>query len=133
MGKRGQSYSYVQDNNNPASQKLNNALTYRPQIANSNRIQSGAPDNGNYSQKKMNGNQVGLRVSGGNFIDYSKQSKTYRGPQSATTAINSVGTKAGSSFLQSRKMNDMDQISPELAAQIVKNYILPMFESDEKK
>jgi hypothetical protein len=30
-------------------------------------------------------------------------------------------------------MNDMDQISPELAAQIVKNYILPMFESDEKK
>jgi hypothetical protein len=27
----------------------------------------------------------------------------------------------------------MDDISPELAAQIVKNYILPMFESDEKK
>lgn len=27
----------------------------------------------------------------------------------------------------------MDQISPELAALIVKNYILPMFESDGKK
>ena len=27
----------------------------------------------------------------------------------------------------------IDDISPELAAQIVKNYILPMFESDEKK
>lgn len=27
----------------------------------------------------------------------------------------------------------MDDISPELAAQIVKNYILPMFESDNKK
>ena len=27
----------------------------------------------------------------------------------------------------------MDQISPELAAMIVKQYILPMFESDEKK
>jgi hypothetical protein len=27
----------------------------------------------------------------------------------------------------------MDQISPELAAQIVKSYILPMFESDGRK
>ena len=26
-----------------------------------------------------------------------------------------------------------NEISPELAAQIVKNYILPMFESDEKR
>lgn len=27
----------------------------------------------------------------------------------------------------------IDDISPELAAQIVKNFILPMFESDEKR
>ena len=33
----------------------------------------------------------------------------------------------------SGSITNMDQISPELAAQIVKNYILPMFESDGKK
>ena len=30
-------------------------------------------------------------------------------------------------------ITSIDQISPELAAQIVKCYILPMFESDGKK
>ena len=30
-------------------------------------------------------------------------------------------------------INVMDQLSPEVAAQIVKHYILPMFESDGKK
>lgn len=31
------------------------------------------------------------------------------------------------------QISSIDQISPELAAQIVKNFILPMFESDDKK
>lgn len=40
------------------------------------------------------------------------------------------GQKASSG---GQKVTSIDQISPELAAQIVKNYILPMFESDDKK
>jgi hypothetical protein len=48
---------------------------------------------------------------------------------------NFINAGHGAQFLNNKaKESSMtDNISPELAAQIVKHYILPMFESDEKK
>ena len=43
------------------------------------------------------------------------------------------GMSAGKSGALSTSFTQGDEISPELAAKIVKNFILPMFESTEKK
>lgn len=55
---------------------------------------------------------------GGAPTNYGQQSRKKHGAGQPTQQVQQI---------------TIDDISPELAAQIVKNYILPMFESDEKK
>lgn len=43
------------------------------------------------------------------------------------------GPTQGTAFLKAKALKDNHKITPELAAQIVKDYVLPMFESDQRK
>jgi hypothetical protein len=49
------------------------------------------------------------------------------------SSISAFATKAHVNNQSDKQTINIDDVSPELAALIVKNFILPMFESDEKR
>jgi len=65
------------------------------------------------------------------------QTQTYdeKTPQSRGRQSRQKSSQMGQEFLKTRKkkLSIRDGVSPELAARIVKSYILPMFETDQKK